>query len=260
MAKLVQGDMDISLESEIAVLQDSASEIRDVIADMSAVTVRIAYDALDVVKYQKITRKYAKPLQGGGQLSMDKLMNMDMGEIDALGDLGAGLDDLDLDFDTLINDDSPPILIQREKVEGTVFKGFDRSFRILDKSLVTADEKMGTLMKRLDKVTAECRKAIREMDVKKGQIAALVAKENQAIDKKVVELKGQITVALKQADLAEDAKRDMEFVMAPVPTNSDYRCPESAKLKEKERCYHDYFKGARGWWEGMHGPDKAAAQ
>lgn len=97
------------------------------------------------------------------------------------------------------------------------------------------------------------------MDVKKGKIAALITKENQDVNKRVAELQGQIDVAITQANLAEDAKRDMEFVMAPVPTNNEYQCPEGAKLREKEDCYNTYFKGARAWWQRMYGPDKDAA-
>lgn len=94
--------------------------------------------------------------------------------------------------------------------------------------------------------------ARREMNSKKAIIAKEVAKQQQAMEKERARLQGEINTLETGAALAQDAKQDIEFIMAPVPV-AEWTCGYEKPLKEAEECKRTYFKGAQGWWEYMNG-------
>lgn len=71
---LTGGDLDATFEVEIGLFVDQIGAIKDVVLELSQVTVRMAYDAVDIIKYSKLGKKYLDYLKADGPLAMDKLV------------------------------------------------------------------------------------------------------------------------------------------------------------------------------------------
>lgn len=56
-------------------LEKAAQDLKDVVTDMQACTVRVAFDALDVYTYGTMAAKYIAPMQTGGKLSLATIMD-----------------------------------------------------------------------------------------------------------------------------------------------------------------------------------------
>jgi len=104
---------------------------------------------------------------------------------------------LDELLNTPVTAGSAVVLQARAKSEEMAFKGFDRVFKSLNRSVTTAFGKMQTITKKIKDANESMTRAIKKIKAERDVIAGVVAAEKICIETEEVRLNGEIDV-LKQ--------------------------------------------------------------